>query len=263
MALADGEAALADEGRLRKAMVEDPDLAAEYELFRLTGRDSLAPLFNEVLTAPVPDRLIEAIRKTKTASSDASSLRSATDIPRQWSFLAWIADWRVPATALAAVALGYIGGAVVGFDGRGTSNGSIAPVELALGPALSEALTTASTTGSEQLVATKAGAISVRLVETFVDKRGTPCREFEAQEARVGAAVRQYGIACRREGAWDVRLAMQAQVVPTSAGISVPAGSMFADQLDSVTDVMRLGKPLSPDQEKALIASGWSSGGAQ
>ncbi len=254
MAVADGEASLGDERKLQAAMADDPALASQFAAFRATGRD-LGRMFDAVMAAPVPDRLVQAIAAAPMGRARREAGRPVGLLSRigaRWAHL--LSSWEVPALALGVAAIAFIaGGLLLGrpdADGPGTTQvatlGSIAPVA-----GLAEALAKVAT-GAEQKLDTKTGALSVRVVETFRDQTGAPCREYEAQAS---AGPRQFGVACHGAAGWQLKAVFEG---PAKTGAVVPAGpGVYGEMLDNVVGAMRHGDALSAEEEKALMGSGW------
>lgn len=249
MAVADGEASLNDERKLQAALAGDPALASQFAAFRTTGR-GLGRMFDQVMAAPVPDRLVQAIAAAPMARVRPAGLLSR--VGARWADL--LSSWEVPALALGAAAIAFIAGGVLlgrpAADGLGATQvaalGALAPTD-----GLVEALAKVST-GAEQTFDTKAGALKVRVVETFRDQAGAPCREFEAQAA---SGPRQFGVACHSTAGWQLKAVF---VGPARTGGTVVAGpGQYGELLDTVASAMRNGDALSADEERKLIGAGW------
>lgn len=255
MSVADGEASLADEQRVMDAVRQDTRLAQQLDGFRRTGR-SLGELFEGVLAAPVPERLVHAVMET-AAGPQQTFVRASAKAGFWAPWLAWLGDWQLPVAALAAVAIGFAAGAAVMAPGISSVGSGIAAATadpMAPSSAVTEALTVAST-GSEKPVTTKGGVLSFRVVETFLDQSGAPCREFEAQAA---AGPRQFGIACRTGNAWHLKAVFEGAA--KAAGTTQTAGpGASGEMLDSMVEAMRQGDAVTTDAERKLIESGWAA----
>ena len=254
MAVADGEASLGDERLLRAAMAGDPALASQFAAFQTTGR-GLGRMFDQVMAAPVPDRLVQAIAAApleRVRIDRAGPAGLLSRVGARWANL--LSSWEVPALALAAAAVAFIAGGVLlgrpDADGPGTVQvaalGAMAPAA-----GLAEALAKEST-GAEQKFDTKAGALSVRVIETFRDQAGAPCREYEAQAA---TGSRQFGVACHSAAGWRLKAVFEG---PAKTGATVTAGpGQYGEMLDAVVGAMRNGDALSTEEERKLIGAGW------
>jgi anti-sigma factor RsiW len=260
MAVADGEASPADERRLAAAVAGNPELAASYETFKATGR-RLGRVFDEVMAAPVPEHLVRTVMtapigKPASLMQAGNSVASATGVVARWRAL--LTTWEVPGLVLAASALAFLaGGALLGSGATATGGSAGTQVASLAAPlasaSLSEALGKVAA-GAEQTLDTKAGPLSVRVVETFRDAGGTPCREFEAQAA---TGPRQFGVACHVGSSWQLKAVFEG---PARTGATVTAGpGAFGELLDDVTSRLRQGEALSVEDEKALIAAGWAA----
>ena len=117
--------------------------------------------------------------------------------------------------------------------------------------AVAEALAIA-TTGAERVLETRKGPVTFKLVQTFLDGGGTACREFEAQQ---DSTSRQYGIACRRSGGWQLRAVFRGEA--HASGVTTTAGAGLGDALDGLAERMKSGDALGVEAEGKLIASGW------
>ncbi len=252
MAVADGEASRDDERKLQAALAVNPALASQFAAFKATGRE-LGRVFDEVMAMPVPDQLVQAVLSAPAPRGRSQTTRLMGKAPSRWRDL--FSSWEVPALTFAAAALAFTAGGLL--MGRPAANlpesaqvaslGSIAPVA-----GLTEALAKVAS-GSEQQLQTKAGAISVRVVETFRDQSGAPCREFEAQSA---TGPRQFGVACRSAAGWQLKAVFEGPARNADATVTAGPG-LYGEKLDDVVGLMRQGEALSADEEKKLIAGGW------
>ena len=257
MSVADGEASLADEQRVMDAVRQDARLAQQLDGFRRTGR-SLGGLFEYVLAAPVPERLVRAVMETAPLAGPQHVLmRVPAKAAAIWTpWFAWLGDWQMPVGALAAVAIGFVSGAAVMAPGNSSVGGEKVAVAGPMAPsaAVAEALMVAST-GAEKQISTKSGVLSFRVVETFLNRSGAPCREYEAQAA---AGPRQFGIACRSGSAWHLKAVFEGAA--KTAGTTQPAGpGAFGEMLDSMAEKMRQGDAVTTDAERKLIEGGWAA----
>ena len=77
MAVVDGEASERDERRLRASVASDRRLAADAEVYALTGRN-LGKLFDGILAEPVPGQLIHTVLTAGRERGAAMPTRSGT-----------------------------------------------------------------------------------------------------------------------------------------------------------------------------------------
>ena len=255
MAVADGEASSADQQRVMEAVAHDEGLALQLEGFRRTGR-SLGGLFNHVLTAPLPEQLLQTVL-TAGPPALVRARRPQSGWTSWFDWLGgWLGGWQMPAAALAALAIGFAAHDVVlaSFNSSASGSTTVAMADrLVAGGSLAEALSVA-TTGAERQITTKAGALSFRVVETFANQSGLPCREYEAQGA---TGPRQFGIACRDGSAWHLKAVFEG--APKSGSATVTAGpDVLGEVLDSMVEHLRQGEALNVDAERRFIANGWA-----
>ena len=234
MAMIDGELGPADDARARAVMASDPRFAAEAEVYRSVGRN-LAKPFERFLTQPVPVQILHAAQMTGLVDRLAP-------LPRTRRAPSWFSGWRLAAGGLAAAAVAISVGVLMMPGGRS---------QPALNVAVVEGLATA-VSGGDHDIATSAGALKFKVVQTFRDNSGAICREYEAQAP---AAGRDYGIACLVNGTWTSKALLNGD--PAKNNSYGTAGKPMNDRLDELADQMRAGDRLSTEGEKALIASGW------
>lgn len=137
------------------------------------------------------------------------------------------------------------------------------PVAIALGgverdSALERLLETKATGVSEALPVAALGAQKdVTLILTFRDRQQRPCREFES--APRGTSNLDVAVACRNvDGGWTIEGAARVTATTEKAPPDFrPAGGNGVLALESVLKVLGASAAISPDDEAALISSGW------
>lgn len=236
MAHADGELDAETSRRIEDAAARDPELAARIAAFRGSAA-AVAAAFDP---APaVPDRLranVEAIiAAARAAEQGAQNVvplapRGARPSLRPM----WLGA--VAATLALAVGLG------AGLSLRAPAEGAGLSVAALGGEGI--AATLASLPSGER--ADLPGGGTLEPIATFVTADGTICREFEVDGVQGGTVV---SVACRAEGAWDVRLAIAA---PAAEGGYAPASSL--DTLDAWLNATGAGAPMSAEEEAAALA---------
>ena len=237
MAMIDGEAGPAELARARAAIAADPGLAAEADVYRLTGYSNLSPPFDGIIAGPVPGQLIHTVRTFGLADRLAVPSRR----PARASFFG---GWRVAVGGLAAAAVAISVGVLM------LPGGSSQP---AISVAVAEGLSGAAS-GAERQIATSAGALKFKAVQTFRDAAGTLCREYEAQAA---TGPREYGVACRAGAGWQQREMFTGETKKSSQIGS--ASQAPDDKLDQIAEQLKAGDALSPEDENKLIAAGWKA----
>jgi hypothetical protein len=130
---------------------------------------------------------------------------------------------------------------------------------LALTGAAEAALAAALETRPSGAVAGPDGA-SITLIATFLDAEGRPCREFELRDPAAASLTR--GLACREDGDWRSEIALSTRIASAAAAGGsedfVPAEGPAAGAISAALDRIGAGLSLTPAEEQALVASGWS-----
>ena len=210
-----------------------PDLARRMEIWRRNDSTVAAALADD-LSVPMPAATLALLQmpeaRTTAAVVSIDSARAARKAERDIRL-----GWRWPAGIAVAVAASAL--FVVGT----TLNGG--------GATLATALDKARTGETIAIEARE----RVTPVATFAAADGRWCREF-----RIAAAKgNRTGVACRSRGRWSTEV-MVASNKPVDAGDDYQTAA--GDQLPALDRVYRrLGAAdsLSPDDERALIDSGW------
>lgn len=235
-AYVDGELDPATRALVEDAARADADIAA-----RLKAQQGLKALltghYGPVAEEPLPERLLETIRKGAPATARVVDLAARRPAPAA-APKPQRAPFRMPAWAGMAACL-VVGLAVgrlaspVGLDGASSRS-------LVATGSLARAL-------DGQAAADTSGPIRIGL--SFRDKEGAYCRTFQPNR-RDGLA----GLACRDAGAWRLRVAtpMTAQAATyRTAGAEAPAAVLAA------VDEMIVGMPLGKDEEDMARSKGW------
>jgi hypothetical protein len=225
MAYADGELDAETRRAIEAAMAADPQLAQEVERQRAL-RAEVGQAFAGVLDEQVPDRLLRAATRSKTASQR-----------RQWAWPEW--------TSIAAsLVIGVVAGRAL-LPAPGEGDGIVAAASdgriVAAGP-LASAL-------SEQLSSDDGSGIDIGL--TFRDKSGEYCRTFGA---RGGSDV--VGFACRDAEVW--RVDMLSTAPPTAGGgdYRMASTQLPAPIIQTIAERMQ-GEALDADEEAIARQRRW------
>jgi len=192
MAYADGEVDEAKRAEISRALEQDPELARRVERHRAL-RAEVAGAFANVLSRPVPERLLEAAQRGPGASTGEAATRRGTVVPfpgRQSRPPA--TPWRLREWAAMAASLAI--GAVISWklftpaplESITARNGSL----VASGP-LASAL-------DSQLASTQTGNEPVLIGLSFVTHDNRYCRSFALSAAATA------GLACRVDGEWQI-----------------------------------------------------------
>ena len=263
VALADGELPPAEKDAVRAKLAADPAAAARFAVFVETRMLVQSPA--QAAGDTVSDELVAAIRQRaaslqKGAEPDQTERknrprlsvlaggagqgkqteRNRTPMPR----------WQLP---MAAAVLLALGGVIGYFAATGDQSRSVQPAMLAL-PAAETALTQALNTAASGTdvpwsdPSGRSGRVTVLSTHRLDD--GTLCRELSVSRDDTAVA----GASCRRAGTWRIEIAA---MQPMRDGSYLPAsGSNLVD--DYLQNLGSAGA-LSPEEEKAAMARGWSA----
>jgi hypothetical protein len=236
------------------------------ELGTLLGEAYAAPLYE-----PVPERFLRTVfGETEAEPAAEPAPEAAAVLPRAEAApprrAARTDDPRGGARPATRRALGLrvaAFGAVAASAAFLVAFGSLRDEDvgaLALTGAAEAALAAALETRPSGAVAGPDGA-SITLIATFLDADGRPCREFELRDPAAASLTR--GLACREDGDWRSEIALSTRIAsaPDAAGGSddfVPAEGPAAGAISAALDRIGAGLSLTPAEEQALVASGWS-----
>lgn len=222
MAFADGELSGAERAEIEAALERDPALRERVETHRAM-RGRLSSAFDDALSEPVPQHLLDAAQKPPQAEVIDFSARRAA----KWSFREWGA-------MAASIALGLVIG--VGTMQQSQPLFTTADNGVVASGALSQALDT-------QLASDQAGAVRIGL--SFRNQSGAYCRTFDLT---AGSAS---GFACREDSAWAVQLLS----VGASSGEVRQAGA--SPEVLNAVDAIIAGDALDAEAERAARDANW------
>ena len=227
----------------QKAFVEalidrDSDARAMAESF-LKSRDMLRDSFDEILNLPVPQHLIDTVKKNKT-NPDIVSLHPSKRKNKKSSW------YSLALAASIALIVGVLAGATLFRD----SAIQISPTTANLLQKTLETQPMGTTLVSDNELE------SITPVLTFHAADGTVCREFERQ-ARSKKTV---GIACRNiDGQWILLVEIDRILLaesPDKESDYMPA-SGHPDILDAAFSALGAGRSLTASEEQLLQSHGW------
>jgi anti-sigma factor RsiW len=248
MAYVDGEADATVRATVEAAMASDARLRARVEAHRRL-RGKLAGAFGSALSEPVPERLAAAARGEPSTRArpaeivDLAAVRARRTAPKHAPAArpAWV-QWSALAACLAigvilARGLGAVGASPMIGDRQGTlvAQGGLARAldqQVAGSPAASDQ--------------------AVKIGVSFRTSDRLYCRTFQVVRGD-GLA----GLACRRGGDWQVRVATVAQAQGAAAGGYRTAASAIPAAVSASVDEMIVGAPLDAQGEAAAKAKGW------
>ncbi len=95
--------------------------------------------------------------------------------------------------------------------------------------------------------------VQLRPVLSFASNGGTWCREFLAAQG----SESWRGVACRRDGSWDVELLVQTPGLSAENSGYQTASAETADLVAQFIDTHSTDIPLGREQETGLIAKDW------
>jgi hypothetical protein len=249
MAYVDGEADAALRATVEAAMASDARLRARVEAHRRL-RGKMAGAFGAALSEPVPERLAAAVRGESSTRSArpaeivdlaAARARRAAPKPAPAQRPAWV-QW----SALAAcLVIGVILARGLGAVGAAPMIGERHGILVAQG-GLTHAL-------DQQLSGSPANTDqAVKIGVSFRTSDRLYCRTFQVVRGDALA-----GLACRRGGDWQVRVATAAAAQSTGATGYRTAASAIPAAVSASVDEMIVGAPLDAQAEAAAKAKGW------
>ena len=229
---------------VRLELARDPALVERLEAFLIT-RGPLTGVFDPVVAAPVPDKLLAPFRARRRFFGLLPSARGDRKAARL----------RAPLLAAAAVCVLVAGAWIVRqsvYDATGSGRYDFVVLDdqSVIGLPKVQAILEGNLSGVPGTVSER---LSVKPLSTLVTPRGTWCREVSLE---FSTGPRGRSVACRQaNGTWLVPGASAAnKPYEVAAGGSQPKS---ADEilLDSVKQLM--GQPVTPAREKALLAGHW------
>jgi surface antigen len=257
MQFADRTLGVADSARIAEALARDPDLRKRLDAFVETGRALGAP-FGEVLKAPVPPRLVDAIMSGGRGPGMAAPAAPRADpFGGIKSLFDGLFSFGRPRWAPAFATALLLAGGVVGWQMQRVAHNAQAAGQLrvdngriAAQGTLASALETAAA-GDTTRDATQDVSVKVRL--TFKSKAQAYCRQYDI--ARGGEAFA--GLACRApDGQWQVQYHAPTAVPPSSGDRTVPVGDAKA-LLGALIDAMSGSDPLDREEEARVRDGHW------
>jgi hypothetical protein len=223
----DGELGPDEAASVAAEVAGDPILSKRAEQHRAM-QQRLRAAFNTVAEAEVPAPLIAAVQPAEAEVIDFASSRRGRDV-RRWAALP---QW---AALAASLAVGILIGTAV--PERAPSPVSIKGGTVLAAASLDQALTS-------QLASASSGDTRIGL--TFRDRSGAICRTFTGPAAS--------GLACRRDGNWQIR-GLFAAPEGQSGAYRMAAG--MDPGLATLVDSTMAGEPLDAGAERTARDRGW------
>ena len=236
MAYVDGELDAGRRAEVEALLARDPEARAMVDRFHQAA-GLLGSGLDEVLTQPVPARLIDTVRSAPIGAG-VVELRPRKKAPEriQWP--------RLAVAASLVLGVGLVTGVLLLGDPE-----TPAPLTAGVDP-LQEALETLPSGSS---LRTESGT-QITPVLTVRAADGRPCREFEREVS--GAA--RFGIACREaDGRWVAQIELGRLAAPVDAGGDYAPASGEEDPLSATLDRLGAGAVLPAAEERRLLESDW------
>jgi hypothetical protein len=245
MAYADGALAPDQRPAVRDAVARQPALMQRFESFLFT-RGPLARPFDAILAAPIPERLLRALREPAPARTRPTT-----------SLLARLADGlRMPSFSPAVAIPAVLIGAAAGWLVHDALRSDFEPLEnrgfVASAP-LQKALEQTPGGTSASIVE----GLNFKPTLTFASVQQTWCRQYELSH---GAALWSGGLACRTtDGAWRVIALTEPEPRIATPGPDriEPAGK--EDVLEGIRAQIKDGNVLGRIDEERLIKERWQT----
>lgn len=237
-AFIDGELAPAETARIAALVEGDPELKAYVESQERL-REELRGGFSGVLSAPVPDRLVDVARKSPV------SLRVRA---REW--FGGAAGGRGTSLRFAVPVLAAVAGVFIGIGmEHSTSAADFGPSGLSGRLVAQNALAQVL----DQRLDSDAQTDARRVGITFRDRDGKTCRTFSLA---AGSAATD-GFACRQAGEWQVgALTVSHRQAPGTA--YELAGSEMPDAIRTAIAQRIEGDPFDSGAERRARDKGWN-----
>jgi hypothetical protein len=238
LAYADGQLEGKELARVEAAVRKHPALQRRVALYKATACSSLQPHYADILTRPVPQRLLTAVER-------GGPVRPApAAVPARTTWRNWLSrghcDWLNAAAyaAPAGVALAFV-------FAVGTTRPQPDPFRIVM---------EATQSGTTVAFASSDGVRSLTPVLTFRTADGRYCRRYDLERA---AGASTAGIACRDDtGIWRIVLEEDTVLRKPPEGMTT-AGSGDAVALDAKLAEMMSSDALGREDEDAALRSGW------
>jgi hypothetical protein len=250
MEFADGTLPLAERPTVSEALARSPALMERFEAFLFT-RGPLARTFDEVLTAPLPEKLLAALREDAPAPVRHTPVR-----PSDGAFARLAEAFRMAVFSPAGAAAMLLIGAGAGWVLHQTASVDLVSLNergLTATASLQQALD--STPMNVAAVVSKDLTLEPTL--TFRNSDKAWCRQYNL----VSQSLQSSGIACREGDKWRVLTQMGAAPARFRSGkteIATPPPAP-PSLLDDIRGQIKDGDVLDRGQEDLLIKEHWQT----
>ena len=249
MAYVDGELDAEARTAVDAAVATDPEVAqrvAQHKALRL----SLQRTYDEVLTEPVPQRLVNAARSAPAGAhearvADLASARAARAKSHRRALPSRV-SWSQWGTIAASLLVGLIIGQFF------LNTGDVGPFvtrggQLLARGALAQAL-------SAQLASNQSQSSAVQIGVSFRARGGTYCRTFALSDAQSQERTLA-GLACHERGTWQIEVLAPGEA--RAPGAYRMAGSQAPKAVLQALEDRIAGEPLDAPGEAAARQHGW------
>lgn len=236
MAYADGELDEPTRAEISKAIEQDAELARRVAQHRAL-RAEVAGAFATVIDQPVPDRLRDAARASR--SQDPATRGNVVQFPAQTSRPP-ARPWRAREWLAVAASM------VLGFFVAGKLLPEGGEVETRLNALVARGELTSAL--DAQLASNQAPDSAVHIGLTFRDQQGAYCRTF------ISRSMSTAGLACRRGDDWRIE---QTNSVELKDGDLRQAAASMPPALLQAVEARISGEALDAPAEAAALQRGW------
>ncbi len=257
----------AEEARAVESYLDSDQEARELvEQFRQAGAIA-SRAYDDVLLAPVPDRLVKAVLGAGIEQSAQTAADNVVQLPQRGPRRSISLIYLAPLAASVLLAVGVIAGYRLA---NAPEHGEQA-VQLAIGPvapasSLAGVLEKRPSNDPIDVGASGKGeSTELMVVASFIDRNGRFCREFEATSTSVAGAKSgatapiTAAIACRdNNGKWSIEGAVHlAGGTSPSLGAFNPASGKSYSAVEGLLSALGAKPAMTADDELHLLASGW------
>jgi hypothetical protein len=249
MAYADGELLEPEAIAVRERARHDPAIAGRIAMFK-ASRKVLSAVFDPVLDAPVPQRLIDAVQ---ALGRENGVMRSDTPRRQTDSGVVRLRGWRQLAVAASvACFLGIVGGWLLGTSGWWQDDStSLAAQVASLPEPVLDALDRLPS--GERATARFDGLGVAELLPIASYENGSSvCREFEVSRPSTEGPQAVRGVVCRSDGRWLLKALADLTTSKAQGDVYRPASGG-----EDLAPVLGLGRSLSQQEERQFLANGW------
>jgi hypothetical protein len=267
MAYADGELLEPEAIAVRERARHDPAIAGRIAMFK-ASRKVLSAVFDPVLDAPVPQRLIDAVqalgRENGAVRSDTPRRQTGSGVVwlRGWrqramaslpDVAAWLGGWRQLAVAASvACFVGIVGGWLLGTSGWWQDDSTSLAAQVASLP--EPVLDALDRLPSGQRATARFDGLGVAelLPIASYENGGSVCREFEISRPSTEGPQAVRGVVCRSDGRWLLKALADLTTSKAQGDVYRPASGG-----EDLAPVLGLGRSLSQQEERQFLANGW------